>query len=204
MMTKLDVAVGDVWKRRDGSVVRLETVTHAAPYCLMDANGQRYAADGRTLKLDDGRGDLVQLVERTLDRSTILALLPAGPVEDHHILAIDLLTDLGWRFVDGIWTGGRKSGDVEGYEILADVLDRAYAQAATGKGKERHAQAGEPFDEQVMQDGARRFGVGALLFQAFKKSEESQRLPLEQGIRELLGAINYLAGAVIRREADAA
>ncbi len=88
---------------------------------------------------------------------------------------------------------------VLGYESLAGVLKRAYDQAATGKGAERHAQ-GEPFDQQVMQDMARRFGVGALLGQAFKKSEESQRLPKERAVAELLGAINYLAGAVIALE----
>lgn len=88
-----------------------------------------------------------------------------------------------------------------GYEKLADVLQRAFEQAAKGKGKERHAD-GEPFHEQVMQIGARKFGVGSLLFQAFKKSEESQRLPLDRGVNELLGAIVYLAGAVIAREAD--
>ena len=87
-----------------------------------------------------------------------------------------------------------------GYEKLADVLQRAFDQAAKGKGLERHA-SGEPFHEQVMQVGARKFGVGSLLFQAFKKSEESQRLPLDRGVAELLGAINYLAGAVIAREA---
>lgn len=86
-----------------------------------------------------------------------------------------------------------------GYEKLADVLERAYAQAACGKGKDRHA-AGEPFHEQVMQIGARKFGTGALLFQAFKKSEESQRLPHDRAVAELLGAINYLAGAVIALE----
>jgi hypothetical protein len=88
-----------------------------------------------------------------------------------------------------------------GYEKLADVLQRAFDQAAKGKGKDRHAQ-GEPFHEQVMQIGARKFGVGSLLFQAFKKSEESQRLPLDRGVNELLGAIVYLAGAVIAREAQ--
>jgi hypothetical protein len=87
-----------------------------------------------------------------------------------------------------------------GYEKLADVLQRAFDQAASGKGKERHAQ-GEPFHEQVMQIGARKFGVGSLLFQAFKKSEESQRLEGQRGVNELLGAIVYLAGAVIAREA---
>lgn len=89
---------------------------------------------------------------------------------------------------------------IPGYECLADVLQRAYSQAAVGKGAERHAQ-GEPFDKQVMQDMARRFGVGALLGQAFKKSEESQRLPHDRAVAELLGAINYLAGAVIAMEA---
>jgi hypothetical protein len=90
--------------------------------------------------------------------------------------------------------------DAPGYESLARVLARAYQQAARGKGAERHAQDGEPFDAQVMQDMARRFGVGSLLGQAFKKSEESQRLAKEPAVRELLGAINYLAGAVIAME----
>lgn len=87
----------------------------------------------------------------------------------------------------------------DGYEPLALTLQRAFIQAAHGKGKERHAN-GEPFTEQVMQDMARRFGVGALLGQAFKKSEESQRLPHDRAVAELLGAINYLAGAVIAME----
>lgn len=87
-----------------------------------------------------------------------------------------------------------------GYEKLAAVLSRAFDQAARGKGKDRHAQADEPFDKQVMADMAKRFGVGALLGQAFKKSEESQRLPHDRAVAELLGAINYLAGAVIAME----
>lgn len=90
---------------------------------------------------------------------------------------------------------------VEGYEKLQDVLERAYEQAASGKGRERHAR-GEAFHEQVMQIGAQKFGVGSLLFQAFKKSEESQRLSHDRAVNELLGAINYLAGAVIALEAQ--
>lgn len=82
-----------------------------------------------------------------------------------------------------------------GYETLANVLQRAYNQAAV-----RHAPDDEPFHEQVMQIGAAKFGVGALLFQAFKKSEESQRLEHDRAVNELLGAINYLAGAVIALE----
>lgn len=84
----------------------------------------------------------------------------------------------------------------EGYDSLAKVLERAFDQAARGKGKERHSK-GEDFTAQVIVEGARRFGTGALLFQAFKKSEESQRLPTDRAVKELLGAIVYLASAVI-------
>ncbi len=91
---------------------------------------------------------------------------------------------------------GGKYLKAEGYSALADVLSRAFDQSARGKGKERHSK-GEEFTQQVIIEGARRFGTGALLFQAFKKSEESQRLPKEMAVKELLGAIVYLAGAVI-------
>ena len=51
--------------------------------------------------------------------------------------------------------------------------------------------------------GARKFGTGSLLFQAFKKSEESQRLPTERAVAELLGAIVYLSAALIDLERQA-
>lgn len=89
----------------------------------------------------------------------------------------------------------------DGYASLADVLRRALAQASTGKGHERHAEVNEPFERQVIADMARRFGVGSVLGQAFKKSHEAQRLPRERAVAELLGAINYLAAAVIHLEA---
>ena len=84
----------------------------------------------------------------------------------------------------------------DGYDKLAEVLGRAFDQSARGKGKERHSK-GEDFPNQPIVEGARRFGTGAMLFQAFKKSEESQRLPKDRAVTELLGAIVYLAAAVI-------
>ena len=88
----------------------------------------------------------------------------------------------------------------EGYESLATVLDAALDQAACGKGAERHGN-GLPFDQQPMQQIASRRGIGFILGQADKKSEEAQGM-LERGEidafeREILGAINYLAGAII-------
>lgn len=89
--------------------------------------------------------------------------------------------------------------NVKDYESLRDVLDRAYAQASEGKGHERHA-VGKPFDQQPMQELISLYGVGFALGQAAKKAQESQRLPAGHDVAELLGAINYLAGAVIALE----
>lgn len=93
--------------------------------------------------------------------------------------------------------------DAPGYESLALVLTRAFHQAAHGKGKERHAQD-LPFDEQPMQLLCQLYGAGFALGQAAKKAQEAQRLPRERAVAELLGAINYLAGAVIAMEREAA
>ena len=95
--------------------------------------------------------------------------------------------------------------NIPGYETLAAVLQAAYDQAATGKGKERHAND-LPFHEQPMQQIARRRGIGFVLGQADKKSEEAQGM-LERGDvvafrREILGAINYLAGAIVFAESE--
>ncbi len=90
---------------------------------------------------------------------------------------------------------------INGYESLEGVLARAYQQAAVGKGAERHAQD-KPFDEQPMQLLINLYGSGFALGQAGKKMQEAMRLPHDAAIRELLGAINYIAGAVINMEAN--
>lgn len=92
-----------------------------------------------------------------------------------------------------------------GYEKLADVLQRAYDQAATGKGKERHAGDGVPFERQPMSTiNIEQGSIDGFLYQARKKALESKRLPAGRAQAELLGAINYLAGAVIALDTWAA
>lgn len=92
--------------------------------------------------------------------------------------------------------------DDPAYASLGRILTRAYAQAATGKGAERHGQ-GQPFEDQPMQDLIRLYGVGFALGQAAKKSQESMRLPTkERKVAELLGAIVYISGAIISIEQD--
>jgi hypothetical protein len=85
-----------------------------------------------------------------------------------------------------------------GYEQLAKVLDDALAQAQAGKGKERHAGEGEAFhDQQIVQLCEWMGSTQGDVFQAAKKAIESTRLPAPRAEAELLGAINYLAAAVI-------
>lgn len=97
-------------------------------------------------------------------------------------------------------TGENDRFGVEGYESLAAVLTAAYDQASAGKGSDRHAK-GLPFHKQRMQ------GISELLdtdrgmaYQAIKKITEGLDLPRDQMVREMLGAINYIAGIVIYNE----
>jgi hypothetical protein len=86
----------------------------------------------------------------------------------------------------------------EAYLSLHSVLWEALLQASEGKGKERHASEGEAFENQPICEIARRLDGGPL-YQAVKKIYESKRLPGEAGVRELLGAINYIAAEIIVR-----
>jgi hypothetical protein len=83
------------------------------------------------------------------------------------------------------------------YLPLSRVLDLALAQASSGKGAERHGN-GKPFDQQPMMEISRMLGspVGCF-YQAMKKTQEASRMEPEAAKREILGAINYLAGAYL-------
>lgn len=87
-----------------------------------------------------------------------------------------------------------------GYEDLAEVLTAALMQAATGKGSERHGN-GLPFADQPMAEITRAHGLGFPLGQCEKKGREAagmvSRGEFDAARRELLGAINYLAGAAL-------
>ena len=85
---------------------------------------------------------------------------------------------------------------ISDYIELRRVLEMAYDQAAKGKGYERHSFE-EPFEDQKICEITRRVGMGYPLGQAIKKCIESERLTTREGVDELLGAINYIAAAVI-------
>lgn len=87
-----------------------------------------------------------------------------------------------------------------GYAPLAAVLQEAYDQAARGKGRDRHDN-GEPFVDQRAMSIGRKVGPGFPLGQSLKKTEEAATMigkgQPDAAIRELLGAINYAASAIM-------
>lgn len=90
---------------------------------------------------------------------------------------------------------------VEGYLELERVLCAAYDQASAGKGKERHA-AGDEFNAQpILTIGRLLKSADGEAYQAIKKTREAlmmhRRGQTDAAIRELLGAINYLAAVAI-------
>lgn len=92
--------------------------------------------------------------------------------------------------------------DNPNYDRLQEVLMDAYSQAANGKGAERHSN-GLDFEDQDMMQVMDRVGMGFALGQAIKKATEAHRIGTKYKTQrdrvraELLGAIVYLAGAII-------
>lgn len=88
---------------------------------------------------------------------------------------------------------------VPGYEYLQEVLEAAYHQASAGKGKERHAND-SPFHEQRMLAINNLLGSDdGMAYQAMKKLTEGlQFTNAAQMEKELLGAIVYIAGILVR------
>lgn len=96
---------------------------------------------------------------------------------------------------------------VPGYELLQAALQRAYDQAARTKGAERHAND-LPFHKQPMQTIADNHGIGFIQGQIEKKNIEAggmvRRGEHSKAVHELLGVINYAAGAIIKIETELA
>ncbi len=86
------------------------------------------------------------------------------------------------------------------YYSLVKVFNDAFLQASNGKGNERHAYSDrEPYSDQVLCEMDKRLGGNAIgpRYRAVKKIYESARMEPDRAIHEILGAINYLAAAVI-------
>lgn len=86
------------------------------------------------------------------------------------------------------------------YTKLREVLDAAFQQSASGKGRARHAN-GRDFDKQPILEIARMVGPGYQVGQAMKKGQEAMgmvaRGEYEAAVQEMLGAIVYNAACVV-------
>lgn len=85
--------------------------------------------------------------------------------------------------------------------LLAAVFAAVMQQVTSGKGAERHGR-GDDFLEQPWKKIADDYGEGFLLGQAAKKMQEATHASgweHERWEREMLGAIAYLAFAVVNR-----
>lgn len=119
-----------------------------------------------------------------------------GPDEDECPNCGDPICDC-WLEDDDESTLGLRGVYVnEGYHDLFDVLRDALDQAQNGKGEERHGN-GLSFTGQPALTITRAVGLGFPLGQAMKKIQECQRMDPDAAKRELLGAINYLAAAIL-------
>lgn len=114
-----------------------------------------------------------------------------------------------WCHLSGVVEGPKDSFsifDTDGnYAPLRRVLLLALEQASGGKGAERHGQ-GKPFDRQPMLEISRMLNGSPIgcMYQAIKKTQEASRMDVDAAQRELLGAINYLAGAYLLLEESSA
>lgn len=93
------------------------------------------------------------------------------------------------------------AADSDKYASLRAVLKCAYDQAAHGKGRARHNERNISFDRQPIMEIGRMCGLGYPTGQAQKKTQEAvsmfNRGEPDRAEAELLGAINYLAAAVM-------
>lgn len=90
---------------------------------------------------------------------------------------------------------------VAGYMPLELVLCAAYDQASGGKGKDRHAMGDDFNDQPILTIGRFLKSPDGEAYQAIKKCREGlmmhRRGESDACIKELLGAINYLASVAI-------
>lgn len=89
------------------------------------------------------------------------------------------------------------------YDELARILNEAFAQASTGKGRQRHAHSPvglRPWHEQPILANARQVGPAGPAMQTMKKSQEAiamaSRGDYDSAIAEFYGAIVYAAATI--------
>lgn len=100
---------------------------------------------------------------------------------------------------------GKVGGTASSLHPIEEVFKTCVEQVASGKGQQRHGHNHKSFYDQQWVEVTRRHGLGFLTGQAVKKANEAalnlDNLDKESGWweREMIGAINYLAMAILYR-----
>lgn len=179
-------------------VIREALDNGPAPKSALEAGQRIHSAIERAI-VDEGIKSCPRKAKQMLDGNFRLEMLmrkafggPGGVNVDALVEAFQLLDD------NAKLHQPERAMDAPGYEHLAAVLKDAYAQAAFGKGKERHAND-LPFDDQPMQAISRLLGnPTGMTYQVCKKVVEAMNMKDRAARRrELLGAIVYLAGVIV-------
>jgi len=90
-----------------------------------------------------------------------------------------------------------------GYEDLGRILEAAFDQSATGKGRIRHAND-KAFKDQPIMEIARMVGLGGHSYQICKKAQEATSMAgrgdYDAALAEFKGVIIYAAAAILLTE----
>lgn len=191
---------------------RLTVTAHADGFAITPRGMLEHHAHAMTVE------ELADRIEATNSAPVATELVLAGDEAEEARSAGNTLRAMGYT-----WRGGERWAPpigprprmldldafsfsvVPGYEQLAQVLAAAFHQAARGKGKERHASDAAFQDQSTQQIMRLLDSTDGAIHQAIKKLVEAKRLPHERAEAEQLGAIIYVASAIIaerRKHAD--
>jgi len=163
-------------------------------------NGKKATVTTRTNRAFPIEGEVDGKLECWLDDGTYRVGVGNHPLdlvaEWYDATSIDGLTEM---YGDVAIEPREIAPAATGYGDLHAILQDAFDQSASGKGRERHAND-KPFDRQPIMEIGRMVGPGYAIGQAMKKLQEAMTMQSrdqhDAADRELLGSIVYAAAAV--------
>lgn len=188
--------IGVVLRSPDG-LIRKGTASYSAIGHFL---AQNYPSISPEIECDDAHkvanvGEfrtLIRLSQNyTLNVSAPVTEQPAPPIPAS-------IMDIDERDARTLLYEFKTEKDMQDYRTLLGVLFDSLDQAAYGKGKERHAND-LPFEEQRMSSISKALNSPlGMAYQAIKKVQEGVQFEeTERVIKELHGAIVYIAGMII-------
>lgn len=183
-----------VWWDKDHPYfgVRKPEYNPTPDYVLELDKHQRRAAERRTGR---PQGRLVRLGRIPFEDAKTMALTMWKDLKEASVRG-GAIPDRDASAVPETILEDREKVENPNYDLLMSALMDAYQQAASGKGSERHG-FGLNFEDQDLLAITSLQGLGFPLGQAIKKLCEGRRLDRDLARKEFLGAIVYIAGAIV-------